>query len=173
MENDLNGTAPLQPEWNSPILGLFLCSVILVTVFGNILVILAVFKERSLKSVANYYIISLAFADLCVGLFVMPISALNKVTNNYWFFGDVLYFNPSDLQIEINFQIIFEMTNFLFGIKRIPSSLIDLLPFYLKQMIQKSTFFVPGVRPGLSSRIYLKTKKKGKDTNVEMGNENF
>lgn len=90
MENDLNRTESMQPEWNSPILGFFLCCIILVTVFGNVLVILAVFKERNLKSVANYYIISLAFADLCVGLFVMPISTLNKVTNNYWFFGDVM-----------------------------------------------------------------------------------
>ena len=86
----LNHKVLMEPEWNSPLLGLFLSAITLVTVFGNVLVICAVFKERNLKSVANYYIVSLAVADLIVGLIVMPISALNTVTNNYWFFGDIL-----------------------------------------------------------------------------------
>lgn len=40
--------------------------------FGNLLVIMAVYLERSLQSVTNYFIVSLAFADLFVGLVVMP-----------------------------------------------------------------------------------------------------
>lgn len=41
-------------------------------VFGNILVILSVYKERTLQSVTNYFIVSLAFADLLVAGVVMP-----------------------------------------------------------------------------------------------------
>ncbi|CAF0718653.1 unnamed protein product [Brachionus calyciflorus] len=90
MELNITYKIPLEPEWNSPILGIFLIAITLVTIFGNVLVICAVIKEINLKSVANYYIISLAIADLIVGLIVMPISALNKITNYYWFFGDIL-----------------------------------------------------------------------------------
>ena len=41
-------------------------------VFGNILVIVSVYKEKSLQSVTNYFIVSLAFADLFVAGVVMP-----------------------------------------------------------------------------------------------------
>ena len=41
-------------------------------VFGNVLVILAVSKERALKNITNYLIVSLAVADLCVAGVVMP-----------------------------------------------------------------------------------------------------
>lgn len=41
-------------------------------VFGNILVILSVYKEKCLQSVTNYFIVSLAFADLFVAGVVMP-----------------------------------------------------------------------------------------------------
>ena len=41
-------------------------------IFGNILVIVSVYREKSLQSVTNYFIVSLAFADLLVGGVVMP-----------------------------------------------------------------------------------------------------
>ena len=41
-------------------------------VFGNVLVIMAVSKERALKNITNYFIVSLAVADLCVAGVVMP-----------------------------------------------------------------------------------------------------
>ncbi|MPC85086.1 Dopamine D2-like receptor [Portunus trituberculatus] len=42
------------------------------TVFGNILVLMSVYKERSLQTVTNYFIVSLAVADLLLASFVMP-----------------------------------------------------------------------------------------------------
>lgn len=42
------------------------------TLFGNVLVILSVYRERSLQTATNYFIVSLALADLLVAVLVMP-----------------------------------------------------------------------------------------------------
>jgi hypothetical protein len=43
-------------------------------VFGNVLVILSVARERLLQNMTNFFIVSLALADLLVAGFVMPFS---------------------------------------------------------------------------------------------------
>lgn len=54
---------------------------------GNILVCLAVCLDRRLQNVTNYFLLSLAIADLLVSLFVMPLGAipgfLGKFLPNY------------------------------------------------------------------------------------------
>lgn len=42
------------------------------TLFGNVLVIMSVYRERTLQTVTNYFIVSLALADLLVAVVVMP-----------------------------------------------------------------------------------------------------
>lgn len=51
----------------------------LLTVFGNVLVVLSVYRERSLQTVTNYFIVSLAIADIMVATFVMPLSVYVEV----------------------------------------------------------------------------------------------
>lgn len=46
---------------------------------GNVFVIAAIVMERNLQSVANYLIVSLAFADLMVACLVMPLGAVYEV----------------------------------------------------------------------------------------------
>lgn len=43
---------------------------------GNILVCLAVALDKNLQNVTNYFLLSLAVADLLVSLFVMPLGAI-------------------------------------------------------------------------------------------------
>jgi hypothetical protein len=74
-------------KWNHPLLAVFFISLSLVTVSGNILVICAVIREPCLQTATNYYIISLAVADLLVGCVVAPFNGLNQMTFGYWFFG--------------------------------------------------------------------------------------
>nr|CUU98023.1 hypothetical transcript [Hymenolepis microstoma] len=70
---------------------LILSCLIIFIVLGNILVVAAVFHERSLHRCSNYLIVSLAFADLMVGIMVMPISAVDGVSAR-WFLGHVTTF---------------------------------------------------------------------------------
>ncbi|XP_074659038.1 5-hydroxytryptamine receptor-like [Tubulanus polymorphus] len=67
---------------SSIVLGLMILS----TIIGNVFVVAAIILERNLQSVANYLVMSLAVADLMVATLVMPISAVQEVTTN-WFLG--------------------------------------------------------------------------------------
>lgn len=53
---------------------LLILVVIAVTVMGNILVILAVSLEKKLQNATNYFLMSLAVADMLLGILVMPVS---------------------------------------------------------------------------------------------------
>lgn len=55
---------------------LLILMVIIPTIGGNILVILAVSLEKKLQNATNYFLMSLAVADLLVGLLVMPIALI-------------------------------------------------------------------------------------------------
>ncbi|EDV44629.2 uncharacterized protein Dana_GF20457 [Drosophila ananassae] len=61
----------------------------ILTLFGNILVILSVCRERSLQTVTNYFIVSLAIADLLVAVVVMPF-AVYFLVNGAWALPDVV-----------------------------------------------------------------------------------
>lgn len=60
----------VQLQWAA----LLIVMVIIPTIGGNILVILAVSLEKKLQNATNYFLMSLAVADLLVGLLVMPIA---------------------------------------------------------------------------------------------------
>lgn len=53
---------------------LLILVVIALTVAGNILVIMAVSLEKKLQNATNYFLMSLAVADMLLGLLVMPVS---------------------------------------------------------------------------------------------------
>ena len=52
-------------------------------VFGNVLVILSVCREKLLQNITNFFIVSLAVADLLVAGFVMPFSVYVLVRKQY------------------------------------------------------------------------------------------
>ncbi|KAA3671051.1 uncharacterized protein DEA37_0002383, partial [Paragonimus westermani] len=53
---------------------LILTLVPVATVFGNVLVVLSVFREVTLHTATNYFIVSLAAADIGLAILVMPLS---------------------------------------------------------------------------------------------------
>lgn len=56
----------------------------ILTLFGNVLVIISVCRERALQSVTNYFIVSLALADLLVALMVMPFAVYVLVSDSLY-----------------------------------------------------------------------------------------
>lgn len=61
---------------------------ILFTIVGNVLVVIAVLTSRALKPPQNLFLVSLASADILVATLVMPFSLSNELMG-YWFFGTV------------------------------------------------------------------------------------
>ncbi|XP_013776225.1 trissin receptor-like [Limulus polyphemus] len=58
-------------------------------VFGNLLIMIVVFLHRRLRTVTNFFLINLAVADLCVGVFCV-FQNLSLYLMNSWPFGNFL-----------------------------------------------------------------------------------
>ncbi|XP_056140243.1 5-hydroxytryptamine receptor 4-like [Lampris incognitus] len=81
------------------VLTIFLSLIIIVTVFGNLLVMVALCKDRHLrKKKTNYFIVSLAFADLLVALVVMPFAAI-ELTTGHWRYGAIFCLVRTSLDV--------------------------------------------------------------------------
>ncbi|XP_031617777.1 octopamine receptor beta-2R isoform X2 [Contarinia nasturtii] len=61
-------------------------SIILAAVFGNLLVIISVMRNRKLRVITNYFVISLALADIMVALMAMTFNMCNQLFEK-WPFG--------------------------------------------------------------------------------------
>ncbi|XP_069616326.1 5-hydroxytryptamine receptor 2A [Ranitomeya imitator] len=70
----------LEKNWPA----LLTVTVIVLTIAGNILVIMAVSLEKKLQNATNYFLMSLAIADMLIGFLVMPISMLNILYDYEW-----------------------------------------------------------------------------------------
>lgn len=60
-------------------------TMMLFTIFGNILVIIAVLTSRSLRGPQNLFLVSLAAADILVATLIIPFSLANELMG-YWYF---------------------------------------------------------------------------------------
>ncbi|XP_055922976.1 octopamine receptor beta-1R-like [Eupeodes corollae] len=85
-------TVPIMFETHLPII-IFKCFVIgfiiLAAVFGNMLVIVSVMRHRKLRIITNYFVVSLAVADMLVALCAMTFNASVEVSGK-WIFGSIM-----------------------------------------------------------------------------------
>ncbi|KAG7521505.1 D(4) dopamine receptor [Solea senegalensis] len=57
---------------------------IVVIICGNLLVCLSVFMEKALKTTTNYFIVSLAVADLMLAVLVLPLFVFSEFQDGVW-----------------------------------------------------------------------------------------
>ncbi|KAI6201350.1 G-PROTEIN-RECEP-F1-2 domain-containing protein [Aphelenchoides besseyi] len=69
---------------------LLLILLILLTIFGNVLVVLSVCLYKRMRTFTNMLLTSLATADLLVGLVVMPLALVDLLYDHNWPFGRLL-----------------------------------------------------------------------------------
>uniref|UniRef100_A0A1I7XN57 G_PROTEIN_RECEP_F1_2 domain-containing protein n=1 Tax=Heterorhabditis bacteriophora TaxID=37862 RepID=A0A1I7XN57_HETBA len=108
-------------------------TVMLIIILGNLLVVFTVYRDRKLRlQRQNWLIVSLALADLLVGLLVMPLTLIYEIVGEWkmgtvlcemWLALDVLFVTASILHIcAISLDRYFSVTSPLtYPVKRTPT----------------------------------------------------
>lgn len=81
ISTDFNDTRPAAAvtDYNFPALIFGILLIVIIT-GGNVLVCLSVYLEKALKTTTNYFIVSLAFADLLLAVLVLPLFVYAEVS---------------------------------------------------------------------------------------------
>ncbi len=73
-------------NYNFPALIFGILLIVIIT-GGNVLVCLSVYLEKALKTTTNYFIVSLAFADLLLAVLVLPLFVYAEVSTDLHYPG--------------------------------------------------------------------------------------
>jgi muscarinic acetylcholine receptor len=95
----LSSSHPYSPQVNSllAVIGIFTS---LLTISGNVLVLISFFVDRQIRQPTNYFIFSLAISDFFIGCISMPFLTL-AIYKNQWVLGSFL----CDIWLSLDYTI--------------------------------------------------------------------
>lgn len=107
-ENSTDGNFTVPFDWSSPYHPAFVTSmailiaiVSLVTVLGNLMVVVSFYIEKNIRQPSNYFILSLAISDLMIGLEGFPFYSIYVLQGEKWPFGWLL----CDLWLSVDYIV--------------------------------------------------------------------
>ena len=97
--------ADLRPgvQWEDVLLGVVMSGLVVVTVVGNVLVVVVVARNKSLQTVFNSFIVNLAVTDIVVAVIAMSFFGISE-TLGRWPFGvvrELFFFHHHNHQLII------------------------------------------------------------------------
>nr|XP_033812684.1 neuromedin-K receptor [Geotrypetes seraphini] len=99
----------VQPSWRIALWSLAYGSMVVVAVFGNLIVIWIILAHKRMRTVTNYFLVSLAFSDASMAAFNTLINFIYAL-HNEWYFGEAYCRFHNFFPITAVFASIYSMT---------------------------------------------------------------